>query len=512
MENEIIQFTHLHTHSPEGSLLDGFMRIDKAIDKAKRLGMDALGISDHGTMAAHEKFYNECKKAGIHPVLGMEAYLTPNKDFRKSDFDDVAYVEAENSTEEQVEYVFSFLTEQEVEESEFSWQRVEEITPKKENTRIYNIAKESYILPIVEKTLPEGQEIPKGKAARTRMANSYRKAQTLSNKKELYIKADTKMRDLFAWYPRMTHQMLIAINNEGYQNLLKLNAIGQMDGFYGKPRIDFEDIKQYGKGIAATTACLGGMVPQLILRGRPEVAKKEIQRLIEAFDEVYLEIQPSRQEDQHVVNAQLIEWSRELGVPLIATTDAHMVDKEEMSIHSAMTHIGTSYEDDNDISAYDSAYLMTPEEILEMGIPREALQNAYDLSHRCQVDFLENKETKFPEYDVPEGYTMDEYLRELTEQGLFDIMLKKDYIEDYQAYQERLDYELKIISDKKLSAYFVIVWDYINYAREQGIYVGPGRGSAAGSLIAYTLGVTNLDPLKYDLLFEREKVALVKFR
>ena len=183
-----------------------------------------------------------------------------------------------------------------------------------------------------------------------------------------------------------------------------------------------------------------------------------------------------------------------------------------MSIHAAMTHIGTSYEDDNDISAYDSAYLMTPEEILGMGIPREALQNAYDLSHRCQVDFLENKETKFPEYDVPEGYTMDEYLRELTEQGLFDIMLKKDYIEDYQAYQERLDYELKIISDKKLSAYFVIVWDYINYAREQGIYVGPGRGSAAGSLIAYTLGVTNLDPLKYDLLFEREKVALVKFR
>lgn len=222
--------------------------------------------------------------------------------------------------------------------------------------------------------------------------------------------------------------------------------------------------------------CLGGMVPQLILRGRPEVAKKEIQRLVEAFDEVYLEIQPSRQEDQHVVNAQLIEWSRELGVPLIATTDAHMVDKDEMSIHAAMTHIGTSYEDDNDISAYDSAYLMTPEEILQMGIPREALQNAYDLSHRCQVDFLENKETKFPEYDVPEGYTMDEYLRELTEQGLFDIMLKKDYIEDYQAYQERLDYELKIISDKKLSAYFVIVWDYINYAREKGIYVGPGRG------------------------------------
>lgn len=455
------------------------MRIDKAIDKVKRLGMDALGISDHGTMAAHEKFYNECKKAGIHPVLGMEAYLTPKKEFKKSDFDDVQYVETADSTEEKPQYIFSFLSQEEIAESKDSWQLVTEVTPKKEQTRLMNNAKEAFILPLVEGTLPEGNELPKTKAARTRMSNAYVKAQANADK-ELYIQADTKMRDLFAWYPRMTHQMLIAMNNEGYQNLLKLNAIGQMDGFYGKPRIDFEDIKQYGKGIAATTACLGGMVPQLILRGRPEVAKKEIQRLIEAFDEVYLEVQPSRQEDQHVVNAQLIEWSRELGVPLIATTDAHMVDKEEMPIHAAMTHIGTSYEDDNDISAYDSAYLMTPEEMLEMGIPREALQNAYDLSHRCQVDFLENKETKFPEYDVPEGYTMDEYLRELTEQGLFDIMLKKDYIEDYQAYQERLDYELKIISDKKLSAYFVIVWDYINYAREQGIYVGPGRGSAAG--------------------------------
>src|SRR5699024_2882050 len=146
--------------------------------------------------------------------------------------------------------------------------------------------------------------------------------------------------------------------------------------------------------------------------------------------------------------------------------DAHMVDKDEEDLHSTMTNIGqgsSNYEEDeSDISAYDTAYLMTQEEILSYGIPLEALQNAYDLSHECEVTFLDDISVKYPEYEVPAGYTFDSYLSELAWNGLFDLFLTKDYITDYDTYQERLEYELQIIKDKGLSAYFIIVWDYIN--------------------------------------------------
>lgn len=496
---EHIPFTHLHTHSPEGSLLDGFMRIEKAIDKAKRLGMDALGISDHGTMAAHEKFYNVCKENGIHPVLGMEAYETVDKRMKKADFEAVDYpMEGES-------YIFALLTEEEAGED---YHLVDEIRPKKAQTPIVQNARDFFLLDLVSETLTEGQELPKARGGLTRMINAYLKEVKKSEGKELYIKADTSVRDHFEWYPHIGHLLLIAKDNDGYQNLLKLNSIGQMEGFYGKPRIDREDMKKYGSGIIASTACLGSIPSQLILRGKPEEAKEHILLLQECFDELYLEIQPSKQEDQRIVNEQLIEWSEELDIPLLATSDVHMVDSEELHIHAGLTNIGKggsndSSDQDSDISVYDSAYMMTPEEILAHGIPRIALQNAYDLSHRCQVDFLEQTWTKFPEYEVPDSHDFNSYLRKLAEEGLFELFLTKGYIEDYNEYQDRLNYELGIISDKGLSAYFIIVWDYIRFARDNDIYVGPGRGSAAGSLVAYVLGITNVDPIRYNLLFER---------
>lgn len=467
-----IPFTHLHTHSPEGSLLDGFMRIEKAIDKAKRLGMDALGISDHGTMAAHEKFYNLCKDNDIHPVLGIEAYETIDKKMIKADFEQVDYPKEGES------YLFHLLTEEEVTEKH---QLVEEITPLKQQRLVFQNAKDYFLKDLLEETLTEGQVFPKTKAAVTRMVNSYLKDVEKSENKKLYVTADTSTRDYFEWYPRIGHLLLIAKNNEGYQNLLKLNSIGQMEGFYGKPRIDKEDMKQYGAGIVASSACLGSISSQLILRGRLKEAKEHIRFLEECFDEVYLEIQPSHQEEQHIVNEQLIEWSEEMELSLLATSDVHMVDADELPIHAGLTNIGsnsskTDKDQDSDISVYDSAYMMTPQEILDHGIPRQALQNAYDLSHRCQVDFLEHTETKFPEYEVPKGHTFDSYLRKLAEEGLLELFLTKDYITDYKEYQDRLNYELKVIADKQLSAYFIIVWDYINFARKNDIYVGPGRG------------------------------------
>lgn len=478
------------------------MRIDKAIQQAKDWGMDALGISDHGSMAAHAKFYSSCKDAGIHPVLGMEAYITPNKAYKKADFERVTFVQNEKE-----EHAFAFMDAEELESDPKGWFLVEDIKPEKLFKQIMTECKEGFLSTVVESTLLPGQPRPKTKAAWTKLLNAYIKDQQNIGR-GLYIQADATLQEHFSWFPRMGHLLLIAKNNEGYQNLLQLNMIGQLEGFYAKPRVDFEDIKKYGKGIVATTACLGSLTSQLIRDGYLEEAKAEIQRLVDCFDEVFLEIQPSRQPEQWVVNNQLIAWSEELNLPLIATSDVHMMSRDELEIHATLTNIGKGgskqkSEEDQDISVYDSAYFMHPQEMLDNGIPQIALQNAYDLSHRCQVDFLDDKRTKFPEFEVPPGHTFDSYLELLSEQGLFNLFLTKDYPMDYGLYEQRIRYELDIISKKGLSAYFVIVWDYINWSRENGIFIGPGRGSAAGSLVCFVIGITNINPLRYDLLFER---------
>ena len=486
---EHIEFTHLHTHTPEGSLLDGFMRIEKAVAKIKSLGMDALGVSDHGTMAAHYKFNEICKREGIHPIFATEGYLTWDKSFKKEDFEKVNI-----ETDKEGNNIFAFMQKEEV---AGSWMPISYFSTKKKQQEIERLAKSDYYPRLYEESFADPAMIPQKKTAYNKGMNALVKSYKEKGY-ELCIKADTSQRDFFEWFPWSGHLLLIAKNNEGYQNLLRLNNIANLEGFYGKPRFDYEDIKKYGKGIIATSSCMGGIAPQLILKGKLKEAKEELEKYREAFDEVYLELQPSRNPDQWVINNQLIEWSEELQMPLIATTDAHMVDKDEMELHKTLTNIGrgsNNYtEDESDISAYDSAYLMSQEEILENGIPRIALQNAYDLSHRCKVTFLDDIEVKYPEYDVPPGYTFDSYLEELAWNGLFDIFLKKDYIEDYQSYQERLAYELEVIKNKKLSAYFIIVWDYVKWAKEQGIYVGPGRGCTTKETTIFTEeGIKSID-------------------
>ena len=489
-----VPFTHLHTHTPEGSLLDGFMRIEKAIAKAKSLGMDALGVSDHGTMAAHDKFYRLCKEAGIHPVLGMESYLTYDKSFKKEDFEAVKLEQDDEGN-----HVFKFLMPDEIGEE---FVPVRDFPTKKRQQEFQRMALKTYYLELVTDSLLPGEELPTKVNARNKLAKSI--AKTYEDQGYvLCVKGDAAQRNFFQWFPRSGHLLLIAKNNEGYQNLIRLNNAGQLEGFYIKPRVDYSDIKKYGKGVICTTACLGSIPNQLILKGRLDEAKAEIQRYVEAFDEVYLEIQPGQTEEQQLVNRTLIQWSEELNLPLIATSDAHMVDYDELPLHETLTNIGGQSKDDNDVSVYEWTYLMSAKEMLDFGIPEIALTNAYELSHRCQVDFLEDRTAKFPVFDVPEGHNFDSYLSELAYQGVFDLFMRKDYIKDYTAYQDRLEYELGIIKDKQISAYFLIVHDYINWARSQGIYIGPGRGSAAGSLIGYVLKLTNIDPLKYNLLFER---------
>lgn len=503
-----VQFTHLHTHSPEGSLLDGFMRIEKAIAKVKANGMDALGISDHGTMAAHYKFNKLCREEGIHPVFGMEAYITYDKTFKKENFEHIDIVQDEEGN-----YQFKFLKEEE--EIRGNWFPANSFSTKKRQNEVERLAKQTYGVELLKAEVGE-EDMPTKKPTITRQVNRIFK-EYYENGYQLYLQADTSQRDFFSWFPWSGHLLLIARNDEGYQNLLRLNNIANVEGFYRKPRVDYKDIEKYGNGIIATTACRGSSFNQLLLRGKQKEAEEELQRYMKAFDKVYIELQPSRDPDQLFVNQKGQEIAKKYNLPIIVTTDAHMVDKDEEDLHSTMTNIGqgsSNYEEDeSDISAYDTAYLMTQEEILSYGIPPEALQNAYDLSHECKVTFLDDISVKYPEYEVPAGYTFDSYLSELAWNGLFDLFLTKDYITDYDTYQERLEYELQIIKDKGLSAYFIIVWDYINWSKEQEIYMSPARGSGGGSLVALALGITyGLDPIKYGLLFEREKVALVKFR
>ena len=185
-----------------------------------------------------------------------------------------------------------------------------------------------------------------------------------------------------------------------------------------------------------------------------------------------------------------------------------MVDSDEKDLHAQIANISKggakdTSDLDSDISVYDSAYMMTPDEMLAHGIPEIALQNAYDLSHRCQVDFLEDKSLKFPEYDIPPGTTFDGELRREASEGLFELFLNDDTITDYDEYHERLDYELDVIAQKGYAAYFLIVQDYMNWARDQEIVVGVGRGSAAGSLVSYLLKIIAVNPIKHGLFFER---------
>lgn len=476
-----IKFTHLHTHTPEGSLLDGFMQIDKAIKKIKSLGMDALAVSDHGTMAAHYKFNKEAKKAGIHPVFGTEAYITTNKKYTKADFEKI-----EIERDEEGNYIFAFMKE---EEFFGSWMPVENFPTKKIINDIERIAKKTYYPKLFLESL-DGLDVNTIKKSEQTRATKKMVEDYINNGYKLCVKADTSQKDYFEWFPQIGHLLLLAKNNEGYQNMIALNNIANLEGFYRKPRIDYEDIKKYGKNIIATSACLGSVPNQLLLRGHREEAIKELKKYMEAFDELYIELQPSRNPEQLFVNSENIKIAKELGLKLIVTCDAHMVDKEEEQLHQTMTNIGqgsTNYEEDeSDISVYDTAYLMSQEEILSYGIPEEALQNAYDLSHSCQVTFLDDIKIKYPEYEVPAGETFGSYLNKMAWQGLLDLFLRKDYIQDYDLYQKRLAYELDVIESKGLAAYFIIVSDYVQWAKDNGIYVGPGRGCTTKETQLYT--------------------------
>lgn len=385
-------FVHLHAHSMY-SLLDAVGDVGDIVSRAKELGYDALALTDHAALYGAIEFYEVATKAGIKPILGVEAYLAPNK-----------------------------LTDKRPRIDDF-----------------------------------------------------------------------------------VSHLTILAETNEGYQNLLHLISISYLEGFYYKPRMDKDVLRQFHAGLIALSGCLKGEIPKACQSHDMERAEQLIHEYVAIFGEgnFFLElVHHPESATQNDVNSRIIELSHKTGVPLVATKDVHYIHEDDAEAQDALQciHDGKVLADNNrySINTIDHS-LVGPEVMVEaFRDTPEAIENTRRIADRCQVK-LELGVNKLPVFEVPDGKTADAYLRELCERGMAERYGDHPPMEAV----ERLDFELATILRMGFAAYFLIVQDYVNWAKDHGVIVGPGRGSAAGSIVAYALKITNLDPLKYGLLFER---------
>ncbi|NLL59010.1 MAG: DNA polymerase III subunit alpha, partial [Firmicutes bacterium] len=385
-------FVHLHVHT-EYSLLDGAARIVKLVEKAQKLGMPAVAITDHGSMYGVIDFYKAAKQSGIKPILGCEVYVAPRSRFQKE-----------------------------------------------------------------------------------------------------------PGRDDFKY-----HLVLLAKNLQGYRNLMKLVTAGYLEGFYYKPRVDRELLSKYNEGLIALSACMAGEIPELLLAGEEERALQAALWYRDTFGpgNFYLELQDHGLADQKELNQKLLKLGEKTGIPLVATNDVHYLERSDAAAHDVLLCIqtGKSVEDPNRLKFEGSEfYFKDAEEMKETfhTFPSEVLENTLRIAAEVELDFSFDR-MHLPPYDIPPSYRdAGEYLRALCYEGL-----AQKYPQVTTELKERLDYELDVINKMGFAGYFLIVWDFVRFAHKNGILVGPGRGSAAGSLVAYALSITNIDPLRYGLLFER---------
>ncbi len=322
---------------------------------------------------------------------------------------------------------------------------------------------------------------------------------------EVYVAPNSRFdREHVSGEDRYYHLVLLAETNEGYGNLIKIVSKGFLDGYYYRPRVDMEVLRRYHKGIIATSACVAGEVSRELLRGDYEKAKAAALKYEECFGtgNFFLELQDHGLPQQKTVNPQLLRLSEETGIELIVTNDVHYTNAEDAEAHDILLCIQTGKKlQDEDRMRYEGGqYFVKSEEEMQALFPyaKQALENTQKIADRCHVE-IEFGKTKLPKYDVPDGYTAWEYLNRLC----FDGLAQRYPKQQAQELKARLEYELDVIKTMGYVDYFLIVWDYIHFAKEHGISVGPGRGSAAGSLVAYTTGITNIDPIKYSLIFER---------
>jgi len=317
--------------------------------------------------------------------------------------------------------------------------------------------------------------------------------------------------------PRKYHQVVLAKNTQGYKNLVKLTTISNLKGIQGKgifqrPCINKELLKQYSEGLIVTSACLGGEVPQAILKGDVQHARKIAQWYKEVFgDDYYLEIQDHGSIEDRIVNVEIVKIARELEIKLVATNDSHFISCYDVEAHDALLciQIGKLISEEKRMRYSGTEYLKSAEEMAQLfrdhlpdEVIQEAIANTLEVADKVKrYDIM--GEPRIPNYPVPKGHSANSYLEEVTWDGLLERMGCRSRSDIDLVYKERLEYELKMMQQMGFSTYFLVVWDYIKYARDQKIPVGPGRGSAAGSLVAYSLKITNIDPVHHGLLFER---------
>ena len=321
---------------------------------------------------------------------------------------------------------------------------------------------------------------------------------------EVYVAPGSRFdREISGGEDRYYHLVLLAENNTGYANLMKIVSKGFVEGYYYKPRVDKHLLREYSEGIIALSACLAGEVQRYLTKGLYEEAKKAAFEYKEIFGEgnYFLELQDHGIPEQKMVNQRLLKMSEELGIELVATNDVHYTYADDAQSHDILLCIqtGKKLADENRMR-YEGGqyYVKSPEEMRALfPYAVQALENTQKIADRCHVT-IEFGVTKLPKYDVPDGYTSWEYLQKLCYEGL-----EKHYADPSEALKERLQYELTTIKNMGYVDYFLIVWDFIKYAKDHGIAVGPGRGSAAGSIVSYCLEITTIDPIKYQLLFER---------
>ena len=321
---------------------------------------------------------------------------------------------------------------------------------------------------------------------------------------EVYVAPGSRLdREMVHGEDRYYHLVLLAENNTGYSNLMKIVSKGFVEGYYYKPRVDMEVLEKYHEGIIALSACLAGEVQRNLVRGMYEEAKEVAYRYERCFGKgnFFLELQDHGIPEQKLVNQQLLRMSQETGIELVATNDVHYTNAEDAEPHDILLCLQTGKKlADEDRMRYEGGqYYVKSEEEMKLLFPYalQALENTQKIADRCHVE-IEFGHTKVPHFEVPEGYDSWTYLNKLCHEGL-----DKRYGADAPKYLQKLDDELAVIKNMGYVDYFLIVWDFIHYAREHDIMVGPGRGSAAGSLVSYTTGITDIDPVRYNLIFER---------
>ena len=317
---------------------------------------------------------------------------------------------------------------------------------------------------------------------------------------EVYVAADRRDRSRAPYY----HLTLLARTPQGYKNLMQLSTVGFLEGFYRRPRVDMETLRRHGRGIICLSGCLSAEVPVRILEGRPDAARDLLYEYAEIFDAVYLEMQDHGISEQRRVNEGLLKLHAETGLPLVATNDSHYTARSDAKMHDVLLCIGTGkfFDDPNRMRFAGEEFYVKPVEAMERLFPDhpEALENTVKVVESVEDVGIELGRIRLPTFPKPGGYTADRYLREKCEEGLLRRYGARGREPEVR---RRLDFELETIAKMGFADYFLIVWDFVKYAKDRKIAVGPGRGSAAGSIVAYALEITDLDPLEYSLLFER---------